>query len=61
MPFHARLLLQSLPEFCTAIEAAEGIKQQSPPVQGAPPMAEPAMELPTTTKETPDAKEDVPW
>ena len=26
MPFHARLLLQSLPEFCTGITAAESLK-----------------------------------
>lgn len=28
MPFHARLLLQNLPEFCEAIKEAEGLKDQ---------------------------------
>ena len=27
MPFHARLLLQSLPEFCKAIAEAEALKE----------------------------------
>ena len=27
MPFHARLLLQNLPEFCKAIQDAEGLKE----------------------------------
>ena len=27
MPFHARLLLQNLPEFCKAISEAEGLRE----------------------------------
>ena len=34
MPFHARLLLQHLPEFCKAIDGAEGLKDGVQSEQG---------------------------
>lgn len=46
MPFHARLLLQSLPEFCKAIKEAEELKD------GAAPAAESESEVKT---------DDCPW